>query len=383
MTDSNLPIEELSRRIAGVESPFALIGLETNFGPDDWAWQFLRLNRSYQRDYAIALAAHDPANNRPPGALSITRDHPERKIRVSEHLCRARYGLSTWLDPQEHRLPHLSRGESWFYPLSRTLDTPEDSRLQVAIEDIFAYSKLPFLGRYDRKRAQQAVIEVHSYFRPDVWFAIDCSVPPSAQMKSVEIVIRIYRDCLHDMNAVVKRQYDDAWRFVPLKECSWFLAETFDTASAVADGVDPSSVWYAIRVDALGPIKEQVKEHLSKLNATYLDLLKRKSAVEPVRKRFRKELKGPRDDDGEQLSDGNFLKALVVGAQLAQQGLDERQTVEFITKHAAKSGKEPPEERSARDKWNLNFVERAKNYREDARAFVKGGYRWLVHAQKP
>jgi len=186
-----------------------------------------------------------------------------------------------------------------------------------------------------------------------------------------------------DMNAKVHRRIGDAPGFVALKECSWFLAETFDTASAVADGVDPSSVWYAIRVDAFGPIKEQVNEQLSKLNATYLDLLEKKSAVEPVRKRFRKELKGPRDDDGEQLSDGNFLKALVICAQLAQRGLDENASVAFITMQAEKSQKAKPEPQSARDLWNWDFPTRAAKYRDDARAFVKGGYRWLVHAQKP
>jgi hypothetical protein len=185
------------------------------------------------------------------------------------------------------------------------------------------------------------------------------------------------------MNAEMHRDYGNAPGFVPLKECSWFMSETFDSASAVADGVEPSSVWFAIRVDALGPIKEQVNVHLAKLNATHVDLLNSKSVIEPVRKRFRKELKGPRDDDGEYLSDGNFLKALVICAQLAQRGLDENASVAFITKDASKSLKAKPEAKSVRDLWNWDFPTRASKYRDDARSFVKGGYRWLVHAQKP
>ena len=383
MTVNKWPAKALSLFIAGIDTPFALIGLENNFGPDDWAWQFLRLNHGYQSDYANALAAHDPDDDHPLGAHFLGGKHPERKIRFSESSCRMKYGLSTWLDPQQLCLPRLKRGESWFYPLSRTHDSPEDPLLQVIHEDIFAYVKVPNLRRFDRNRAEHAANRVTANSRPYVWFAIDCSVPPAAQLKSVEVALRMYRDYFHDMNAVKDSRYGNDAGFVPLKDCLWFPEGTNDDASAVADGIEQSSAWFAIRVDALGPIKEQVNAHLINLNDTYIDLIDKNFVVEPVRKRFRKELKGPRDEFGEQLSDGNFLKALVVCAQLAQHGLDEFETVQFITENAAKSGKELTKSGSTRDNWNTDFAKRAENYREDARAFVKGGYRWLVHAQKP
>ena len=383
MTFNKRPVKELSLCIAGIDSPFALIGIENNFGPDDWAWQFLRLNTGYKRAYAKALDAHDPDDDRPLGAHFLGGNHPERKIRLSEGTCRMTYGLSTWLDPQKLRLPRLKRGESWFYPLAVCPDSPEDPLLQVAFEGIFSYKKVPFLGKFDRKRAKEAGYKVTTYSRSDVWFAVDCSVPPAAQLMTVEVVLRIYRDYLHDMNAVIHRRYGNDPGFLPPKDCSWFPTETFDDAWAVANGIEPSSVWSAIRVDALEPIKEQVTAHLSKLNATYLDLIDKNAVVEPVRKRFRKELSGPRDECGDQLSDGNFMKALAVCAQLAQHGLDEYETVRFITENAAKSGKGEPKVQSTRYIWNDSFPDRVANYREEARAFVKGGYRWLVHAQKP
>ena len=383
MPVKEMPTEELSLGLAGFDTPFALIGREKHFGPEDWAWQFLRLNHSYQREYAKALANHDPDDDCPTGSLALPRQHSERRIRVSENYCRMRYGLSTWLDPKNQQLPDLRRGESWFIPLTRSPDTPEDPRLRVAVESVFAYLKVPFFDSFDRSRAERAGFTVHSYSRQDVWFAVDCSVPPNAQMKSVEVISRMYRNCLREIKAEMHPRDLTISGFLPLKECPWFEAETFNSASAVADDVQPSEVWCAIRVDVLGSINDQVKDHLGKLNTTYLDHCKNGLAKPPIRERFRNELKGPLDIDGNQLTDGNFLKALVICAQLAQSGLDESQTVQFIIKHAEKSLKEEPGEQSVRDKWNLAFSTRTVNYREHARAFVKGGYRWLVHAQKP
>lgn len=383
MATDKVVAKDLSLCIAGHDAPFALIGPEQNLGPDDWAWQFLRLNHSYQREYANALAQHDPDVDRPEGTFGVPQNHPERKIRFAERDCRKHFGLSTWLDPQYPRLPKLKRGESWFFPLTRSPDSPEDGARVVAVEGVFLYLPIPFLGRYDRKRAEKAGVAVHTFSRPDVWFAVDCSVPPAAQMKSVEMVSRTHRDWLNEMKAEMHPRFGNAPGLVPLKECSWFDAETFDTASAAAENVVPSSLWYAIRVDVLGPIKEQVKNHLTTLNQAYLDLCNTGLAQPPIRERFRHEVKGPRDEDGEYLSDGNFLKALVICAQLAQRGLSEAEMVVFMEENAAASVKGSFDLNSIRGQWVTTFESRAGNYREQARKFVKGGYRWLVHAQKP
>ena len=202
-------------------------------------------------------------------------------------------------------------------------------------------------------------------------------------MKSVEAISRMGRVQLRQLNAKRQPSVNSAREICPLRSCSWFDADTFETASAVADTVEPSTVWYAIRVDVLGPIKEQVSDYSGRLNSVYKGLCKNGAAPQPVRERFRYELKGECGEDGTQVTDGNFLKALVICAQLAQGGLDEDASVAFITQHSKKSIDSLPKRQSVRDKWNLNFHKRVSDYREHARVFVKGGYRWLVHAQKP
>ena len=137
MTADKVCIETLSLRIAGLNAPFTLSGLERDFGPEEWAWQFLRLNTGYQREYAQALANRDPDETCPSGALDCRHMHPERKILASELLCRRQFGLSTWLDPNAMQLPVLKDGESWFYPLTKSVDSPEEPSLRLPLEGVF------------------------------------------------------------------------------------------------------------------------------------------------------------------------------------------------------------------------------------------------------
>ena len=81
--------------------------------------------------------------------------------------------------------------------------------------------------------------------------------------------------------------------------------------------------------------------------------------------------------------DLHFLKALVICEQLAQRGLDEYKTVHFINEQAAPSAKGNLLPNSVRDGWVTDLAKRVKRCRGQAEAFVKGGYRWLIHAQKP
>ena len=379
MSASEVSVERLSLRIAGLNAPFTLCGSERDFGPDDWAWQFLRLSTGYQREYAKALASHKSATDDPLEVFNRRQTHPERKLCVSELVCRRQYGLSTWLDPQTTRLPELNAGESWFYPLTRSTDSPEEPSLQLPLEGVFAYSDTTQL----RKLRPANVQDVWAHLQQWVWFAVDCSVPPTAQMKSVEAISRMGRVQLRQLNAKRQPSMNSAREICPLRSCSWFDADTFETASAVADTVEPSSVWYAIRVDVLGPIKEQVSDYSGRLNSVYKGLCKNGAALQPVRERFRYELKGECGEDGTQVTDGNFLKALVLCAQLAQSGLDEKASATFIELHAPTGFKGTRESQSVRNDWSAGLPTRVGNYREHARSFVKGGYRWLVHAQKP
>jgi len=379
MTATECSAESLSLSLAGLNAPFTLCGSERDFGPDDWAWQFLRLSTGYQREYAKALAIHKSATDDPLEEFNRLQTHPERKLCVSELVCRRQYGLSTWLDPQATRLPELNAGESWFYPLSRSIDSPEEPSLQLPLEGVFAYRDTSQL----RKLRPTHVQDAGAHLQQCVWFAVDCSVPPTAQMKSVEAISRMGRAHLRKLNAKRQPSMNSSGEICPLRSCSWFDAETFETASAVADTVEPSTVWYAIRVDVLGPIKEQVSDFSGRLNSVYKELCKNGAALQPVRERFRYELKGRCAEDGMQVTDGNFLKALVICAHLAQGGLDEKASAVFIEQHAPTGFKGKRESQNIRNDWSADFPTRVSNYREHARSFVKGGYRWLVHAQKP
>lgn len=384
MTEKPKPItpDQLSLHLANVDVPFSLIGYENNFGPEDWAWQFLRLNHSYQRDYGSVLDSHDPEVDHPQGAVLVRQKHPERKIQLKEVHCRKRFGLSTWLDPRLTRLPKLERGESWFYPLTRSVDSAEDGTRQVAVEGVFSYLPVPFIGNYDRKLAKKSGVVVRSFSSSDVWYAVDCSVPPLAQMKSVEMISRMHRDWLRQLDAEI-RPGGQARRFSSLKDSPWFDAESFDSASAGADGVNAGTLWRAVHIDVLGPLKEQIKAQQKNLHQAYLANCASGAALPPVRERFRHELTGPSDTDGSTLTDGHFLKALVISAQLAQRGLDEYEIVHFLNQHAAPCAKGNLQSNSVRDEWVTGLAKRVEHYREQARAFVKGGYRWLIHAQKP
>lgn len=382
MTNKAVSKDELSLQLATVDAPFSLIGYENNFGPEDWAWQFLRLNHDYQREYSSVVKNHDPEEAHPQGAALARQKHPERKILLKEVYCRRRFGLSTWLDPHLTRLPKLERGASWFYPLSRSVDSPEDSTRQVAVEGVFSYLPVPFVGNHDRRLARKSGIVVRSFSTSDVWYAVDCSVPPLAQMKSVEMISRMHRNWIQQLGAEIQPG-GNAERFSSLKASPWFDAESFDWSSAGADGADAGTLWRAIHIDVLGPLKEQIKEQQQKLNQAYLAHCASGEAQPPIRERFKHELMGPRDVDGSTLTDGHFLKALVICEQLAQRGLDEYKTVHFINEQAAPSAKGNLLPNSVRDGWVTDLAKRVKRCRGQAEAFVKGGYRWLIHAQKP
>lgn len=203
-----------------------------------------------------------------------------------------------------------------------------------------------------------------------------------AQMESVEAISKMHRDWLRQLDAEI-RPGANAERFSLLKDSPWFDATAFDYASAGADGVDAGTLWCAIHIDVLGPLKEQIKDQQQKLSQAYLAHCASGAAQPPIRERFRHELVGPHDVDGSTLTDGHFLKALVICAQLALRGLDEYEIVNFVNEQAAPDIKGNLQPNSVRDEWATGLAKRVARYREHAKAFVRGGYRWLIHAKKP
>lgn len=385
MVNKKISGSDLSLSLGTLDAPFALLGPEEYLKPDDWAWQFLRLKGDYKDDYAAALGESNPEDISPRGAFWITDRHPSRTVRVAERYCRKEYGLSTWLDPQHSRLPKLNAGESWFFPLRQAVDSPVVSGGDVPMEDVFSYYFVP-QGRGvgdSRRSGVRKAIPANPEDRSKVWFAIDCSIPPAGQMTAVARLSEAWRECFMREKQKSHTGSNADSGIVPLPECSWFDMDKFKTASAVANSADPSLAWYTICVDVLGPIKEQLDSCSVLLNEKHQALYGEGIATEPILKRFRSELIGPRDVDGQILTDGHYLKALVICAQLAQKKLDASEIVEFIYRNASPSSKGKPEENGVRDKWVSNLEKRVVDYVKQAEPLVRWKYKWPVQAQKP
>lgn len=149
--------------------PFALSEDERHHNGDWWAWQFLRRNPFYRRDFVLSQAmpdiAHWHANNplatlqgKPPKPLpnAVTEldaryfcmhgnilsgpvewpevgpyplsayrlEHPEVQdsdIYLREFDSATTYGIAHWFNPDEAELPMLADGQSWFFCLTEPI----------------------------------------------------------------------------------------------------------------------------------------------------------------------------------------------------------------------------------------------------------------------
>ncbi len=96
--------------------PFALVGDEVTFTPEDWAWQFLSMDPEYRDAYALQVAEFAES------ALATEVNNPSRyEIKKDiDGSCASRFGLAAWLNPSATRLPKLLHArDSWFFPLVR------------------------------------------------------------------------------------------------------------------------------------------------------------------------------------------------------------------------------------------------------------------------
>jgi hypothetical protein len=384
MPDKPLAVEDLSLRIAGSDSPFALIGLESRLGPEDWAWQFLRLNHSYQTEYAKASEQNNPDDESPAGSYFVTDKHEHRKVRFAEELCRDQFGLSTWLDPNCDRLPRLEKTESWFFPQMQVIDSPERMGSIVPMDGVFSYYYESGPSHWDKWRAPALGPEFSGQTSSKVWFAVDCSVPPAAQTMTIELLSEAHRN--HFIERGLKRTstVNLDLRLVTLETSARFHVNEF-TSIMGDDPPDPKLIWRAILIDTCGPIKEQVERYLSALNEIYHAIWKAKLIPPPFRERFHAELPGSKKKTGGHFSDGNFLKALVVCAQLSQRGLSAEQMEFFLRQHSnpIESERTKSTTDNAHKIWVAGFEQRLATYTEQAKSLVRGQYRWLVHTQNP
>ena len=117
----NRALKELALELSNSETLFALEGDEEAFGPEDWAWLFLRCNQEYveafyaQREKVLAKETPTVPNSTLSFFLADT-DNPDI-IFDEDGSCRQRFGLAAWLNSDLKRLPALEDGGHWFFPL--------------------------------------------------------------------------------------------------------------------------------------------------------------------------------------------------------------------------------------------------------------------------
>lgn len=330
---------EVKLALAKGNAPFELQpGKDKNFGPDDWAWQFLRLNTRYQELFKELG---------PTSAASY----------------RGKFGIGKGLNPVEPVLDKLDRGLSWFFPLQMACPSAECADLPEPVVGGFGYvmnSRTPPLQRIRRA--------------PYVWFAVDCSVQANGQLLGIEACLEAYKT-IAQREGVVKG-VEGGKAFMPLDQCDWFDSTEFDRSAASTPNLKKASeCWKAIRVDISGPTKAQLAHYSPLLADAHHRLIKTGLVPQPDRERIR-------DPKRHGATDGNWLKALVVCAQLSQQQLTPREIDSYLHKN---TGIPIPHDRldAAWDDWLAGRELRIERYVEQARAFVKGDYRWLIHAQRP
>lgn len=170
MTETGQPQQRLTTLpLARGTRPFALSEDERHHNGDWWAWQFLRRNPFYRRDFVLSQTipniAHWHANSpltalqgKPPKSLpsavteldtryfcahgnilsgpvewpevgtcslsAYLREHPEVQasdIYLREFDSATAYGIAHWFNPDEAELPMLADGQSWFYCLTEPI----------------------------------------------------------------------------------------------------------------------------------------------------------------------------------------------------------------------------------------------------------------------
>ncbi|GAB7546152.1 transcriptional regulator domain-containing protein [Cupriavidus sp. 8B] len=368
------------------EELFALTEVEKRFTPDDWAWQFLRLNSEYQDAYrrASEVGISEEALNAIKSHLADASN--VRLATASGSICTRDFGLAAWLDPVHEKLPELTDGGSWFFPLKRVVQ--EDPRLvdvgatglgqirtgpqrplpypRLAVDETpFGYGKPKLVQHCDTPHPERII-----------WVALDCSVPPDGQISALRTLARMHRKFW---------QKDSQTTDVPttiIKPVTYedvFSRVTFTGARAAAapELEEPGKLWRTVGIDTLGPIGMEIDECRRQLRSIHLQL-KRKSMP--------KNLWPDRFPDSiptraAAAPQGNsYLKALLVLARHMPPGDFDPHDLLLADQVAKDVGVYPASARFPR--WMYNFYEGMANaHLPLAFAMVQRLYKWLIHAQ--
>lgn len=408
--DERLLKEPLSLKIAPGDAPFDLLGKETRLRPEDWAWQFLRLNDDYRTAHKTAQEKqqHEKGSEtRKPGRIVLR--HACRSILADEDICRSSFGLSAWLDPNQTRLPVLDRGESWFSPLSPIGITsthvgfvpshipPHLAALRinpVHTEMAFYVVTSGLFGRAEKHNVENVTGGPLRYQRPHLFFLVDSSVPPAGQLLEIENFVGYIRKRMATAVCTAPPPFRGRRTQATVEALNERLALAFPSLRQVVHPLAPGgkpcdtgAVWSVAKLDFRVPLKENIATIRRHLTRRHEELVAAGVAASPPWERFRRELSAPKQTDDVAPTDGHSLKAYAVIAELRQ--IAERDLtpaeIEHIIKERSRhdDDKRPAEPPPLWDGWLANRVDRISSYIEHARRLVAGDYRWLIYTQKP
>jgi len=364
-------------------SPFSLSKDEREFGPEDWAWLFLSLNQHYRdayQEHAKGMDTDISSKLRDPQVSGLKSDKNGE--------CASRFGLPVWVPPSELKLPRLAvKGDSWFFPIKRPVtEIPLSKQPQSratkeytyipANEDLFGYrppTHVP-LYSYTARNPKRRTQDISAW--SNIWVAVDCSIPPAGQVAALTQLARAARSKLQGAGWA---DHDGHWDsgIEEIQRNDVFSGTNFSYAAGGTDKVtDVRSLWRAVVIDPLGAIVNQRDQLLHALKKVHRDLVANGLAQEPAFERFQNFLPSRSDADGIQRNGGSYLKALFTLAELHDRRVTDLQDIARITGTYSSNSRYP-------HTWIRDFHANIERYLDDAETMIEGGYRMLVHAQKP
>lgn len=397
--DCNKFRENLTLKLNSRDSPFTLSENEKRFLADDWAWLFLRLNKDYRlaydnyakKDQESKISKYFP--QKPIG--NIHEDHDGE--------CRRKFGLAAWLSPLSTSLPKLkNKDDSWFAPLKSAI--PQDHSRKVIDPDLYIQSGPHFFNRNEHPhyRIQETpfghtIAQLPSQIHPEkrklphqkdptnrqdplsidgyLAFAIDCSVPPDGQVECLTALANRLRNMLMEDNITTIKELNQPI-IQAIEDCDIFKGIQFKMAKGATDEAkDYKALWRSVYLSSLGAIVSQTETILSELKDVHAKLQDEGLAKCSQKSQFKINLDSSKDSDGVYRNGGNYLKCLLIIAELGMKTNDDNLIAQIIGVNKVAGSYE--------NKWRLHLRENIFSFRRNAESMIVDGYRQLIYSQKP
>jgi len=364
--------------------PFALSDTEKAFGIDDTTWQFLRISDEYRK--AFRLVSKMPNHQDALETILNCLDSPlsVRIASAQDTTCWQKFGIAAWLDPDHELLPELHDGDSWFFPLKRPVqedfrrkdvgvEPPEEIVGPVPVSyPLLLVEETPFGYRRIRRSGPDA-----RYASRAICVAIDCSVPPNAQISTLEVLAYKHREywtgdgiqTTHAVDVVVADVDSD----------TMFSRMKFRRAHVLGvTKTDTAHLWRVVCIDTLGAIGKQISKCRTELQAAYRENRENNIFEDSWPERFLHQIP-PAPKHGKAPKDSSMLKALI---RLAQEvGSEDYERDPHLVNNIAKKIDLYPEG-TARPEWSKYFHEQMQTLHLPLAQRLKNGlYKWLVHAE--